>query len=146
MLANIQRHIPNGQKMHLIDVHWWQVFAYSYVCIWQPYELLLIILTSTPLSLSSGSVMTNTLLIRSSSGSSLPSQTQFPSSLSSYKHRLSPVDAAGIRRWRRRWCVHDVWSVLMSDAVWRLMLGEAYSNGETEVRETITTVGEECKG
>lgn len=31
----------------------------------------------------------------------------------------------------------------MSDAVWRLMLGEAYSNGETEVRETITTVGEE---
>lgn len=44
---------------------------------------------------------------------------------------------------QRRWCVHDVWCVLMSDAVWRLMLGEAYSNGETEVRETITTVREE---
>ena len=26
------------------------------------------------------------------------------------------------------------------------MLGEAYSNGETEVRETITTVGKEGKG
>lgn len=87
-------------------------------------------------------VLTNTPLIRSSSRSSLPSQAQFPSSLSSYKHWLSPVEAAGIRRWRRRWCIHDVWCVLMSDAVWRLMLGEAYSNGETEVRETITTVGE----
>lgn len=37
-------------------------------------------------------------------------------------------------------------SVLMSDAIWRLMLGEAYSNGETEVTETITMVGDEEEG
>lgn len=87
--------------------------------------------------------MIDTLLIRSSSGSSLPSQTHFTSSLSSSKCHLSQVNATGVRRWRWHLCVHDVWCVLMSDAAWRLMLGEAYSNGKTEVRETITTKGEE---
>lgn len=109
--------------------------ANSHVCMQQPYELFYRL-----------SPVTHTPLIRSPSGSSSPSQTQLPSSLSSYKRWLSPVEAVGIRRWRRRWCVHDVWCVLMSDAVWWLMLGEAYSNGETEVRETITTVEEEGTG
>ena len=104
-------------------------------------SLLLLFYHSPPLSLW------HTLtLIRSSSGSSPPSKTQLPSSLSSHKHRLSPADAASIGQRRRHWCAHEVWCALMSDAVWWLMLGEAYSNGETEVRETITTVEEEGKG
>lgn len=106
-----------------------QASTNSHVCMQQPYDLFYRL-----------SPLTYTRLIRS------PSQTRLPSSLSSSKRWLSPVDAVGIRRWRRRWCVHDVWCVLMSDAVWWLMLGEAYSNGETEVRETITTVEEEGKG
>lgn len=35
---------------------------------------------------------------------------------------------------------------VLSDAIRRLMLGEAYSNGETEVRETITAVRDEGEG
>jgi len=61
------------------------------------------------------------------------------------------TDCHQLMRWalgngRRRCRFHDVWNVWMSDAVCLLMLGEAYSNGETEVRETITTVSKEGQG
>lgn len=55
LLAKVERHIPNDQKMLISAAG--KVFAHSYVRIQQPYDLL-IILTSTLLSLFSGSVMT----------------------------------------------------------------------------------------
>lgn len=51
----------------------------------------------------------------------------------------------GIRRWSRAGVLLKSESVL-SDAIRRLMLGEAYSNGEAEVRETITTMRDEGEG
>lgn len=87
--------------------------SFLYACIQQPYDLLFIISSSAPAQLW------HTHLIRSSSGASLPSQRQFPSSPSSRKLWLSP----GGCWWESgdgaapvcSWCLSLCWWVMPSD-------------------------------
>lgn len=121
-----------GSQMPQVWLKWLSAednCSFLYACIQQPYDWLFIVSSPTPAQLW------HTHLIRSSSGASLPFKRQFPSPPSSANSDCHRGDVGGNRVVEPRWCE----PVLMADAIWRLMLGEAYSNGETEVRETITT-------
>lgn len=82
------------------------------------------ILSFTLLLLLFSVVLTNTTIIRSSSGSSAPFHSQLPSSRSPCNHRMSPANAAGTVQWAATlllsWCLKcvDEWCCQTVDVGW----------------------------